>query len=108
MEAQRWLNFLVLSDHELDKQHLNGVFMGLSLELGSDQARAIFGRLCFGLVTALVDPTHRWTPVPCCPTRHRRDDATLGLVRAPVAAEKQRDAATSECSVRSLVNAWIS
>jgi len=45
MEAQRWLNFLVLSDHELDKQHLNGVFMSLSLELGSDQARAIFGRL---------------------------------------------------------------
>ena len=60
MEAQRWLNFLVLSDHELDEQHLHSVLMGLSLELGSYQARAIFGRLCLGLVTALVDPTERW------------------------------------------------
>jgi len=107
METQRWLNFLVLSDHELDEQHLHSVLMGLSLELGSYQARAIFGRLCLGLVTALVDPTDSWTRVPSCPTRRRRHGATLGSVRAPAGAEKQRNAASSEWSVRLLVNAWI-
>src|SRR3954471_22474813 len=107
METQRWLNFLVLSDHELHKQRLYSVLMGLSAELGSDQARAIFGRLCLELLIALTESTHSQAGVPFCSKRHRCRDATLGSVYAHTAGERQSHAASCECTVRLVVNKWI-
>jgi integrase len=106
MHTQRWLNFLVLSDHELDRPHLYGVLMALSEELGADRAREIVGRLCLELVSALMDSTHNCKRFPLHGDRDSNDTGFRSL-RPVAVTEQSSNAMKSGRTVRSVMKAWM-